>query len=413
MITREGLHKSAGYDIMGEKTGVRKLITNAVISTVENAGKWFAICKRMHPDQHDIMSIENNQGQTIGQFLAGEYSESMYRVGIYKYLLAEFLCYYEAPTIIHSRDEYATRASYNKFLATSNIRVIAAWLGISEEDALKEYGYRVNDALLDSDSIDFPYVKLYTSKDGQRKVTKPRKDLDLSIAGTRVIPLFALKVGVDSLYKLASQDFYDVTFLKDGGSKRTVNITFSLPKLREVYKDEGRLRDQWELQYDGNFLESKNLERGYIRVIEVGTNLANGATRSINYARIIGFKQAEPDLTYINIDLDSVVETFKSYVEGSTINTDDIVAMLDMFEVGKERKYAGKLITNNRELINWVDSEVMLESTPFIKKLALFMIGNPQWFDGYTGEEKVFSGSTSKNISIGDLLDDIDDLDLM
>ena len=412
MINRVGLHRFESTDIFGNLSGVRKVITNAVKGTVSN-GNWFAFCKKMSDSQVDIMSIKNSDGVSFGTFLANEYSESMYRIGVYKYLMVEFLCYYEAPTVIRMRDTNAAKSSYNKAIVTSNISVIAEWLGVSIDEARAKYGYRVDDALLDNDSVDFPYVKLYTAKDGTRKVTNPRKDLDLSIAGTRVIPMFALKEGVDALFELASQDFYDVDFLKDGGASRTINITFNLGKLRSVYQDEGKLREQYAQQYKGEFMESKNLERGYIRVIEVGTNIDNGATRSINYARITGFRKAAPDLTYLNIDLESVVDTFKECLEGSKYNVSEIVEMLDMFNVGDDRNYGGKPIKNMMELINWVDSKAMLLSTPFIKQLSLFMIGNPQWFDGYTGKRKVYTGDTGSSSGEGFDIGDIDDLDLI
>lgn len=413
MIERSGINASKGYDIFGEKTPVRNIITKAVHNVVDSKNKWFAFCKKMDSGQEDIMLLQNNEGTTLGVLLAEQYSESMHRVAIYKYLLAEYLCYYEAPTIIKGRDSYASRASYNKFLATSNIRVIAEWLGVSEEDAKREYAYRVNDAQLDIDDVNFPYVKLYTAKTGEHKITKPRKDLDLSIAGTRVIPLFALKEGVDCLYNKASSDFYTVDFIKDGGARRSINITFSIAKLREIYKDEGKLLDQWDMQYKGDFMEQKNLERGYIRVIEVGTNLENGATRSINYARIIGFRKEEPDLTYLLIDLDGVLDTFKSCMSNSSVNVSDVVEMLDSFEVGEDRKYAGKNIVSTTDLINWADAQAMILSTPFIKQLALFMIANSEWFNGYTGETKVYTGESKENSSIGEIFDDFDDLDII
>lgn len=63
--------------------------------------------------------------------------------------------------------------------------------------------------------------------------------------------------------------------------------------------------------------------------------------------------------------------------------------MLNLFGVGTTRMHNGKVISSYPELESWVDSQEVLLSTPFIKQLALFMMGNPQWFDGYTGEEVV------------------------
>ena len=42
-------------------------------------------------------------------------------------------------------------------------------------------------------------------------------------------------------------------------------------------------------------------------------------------------------------------------------------------------------------------SEVLL-STVFLRQLSLFMIGNPQWFGGYTGEKKNVYTSTAADL---------------
>ena len=232
-----------------------------------------------------------------------------------------------------------------------------------------------------------PYLKLYVTKDGVRKVTKPRKDLDLSEKGVRVVPVFALKKGIELLFKKASRDFYDVTFVKDSGQIRTVNICFNFNKLNEVYSDKGKLMEQFGQQYQGDFMNVKTLERGYIRVIEVGTSLNSGATRSINFARIIGIKQNEPDTTFINTDLGLVLDAFVRGINSVNVNVRDIVEMLEVFNVGQSRKVAGREIANVQDLEDWARAQEMLLSTPFTKQLALFMMGNPQWFNGYTGDD--------------------------
>lgn len=386
-MNRTGLSSLVGEpDVFGVKSAFRCLVNKAVEQVVSQ-GKWFTFCKKISEEQVDLAAQKNNAGKTLGQFMAEEYDNSVYRIGVYKYLLRDFLCYYEAPTVVHLRDQAGMKESYNKNLITSNLYVVAEWLGISIEEAESQYGSRLFRANYNDDDDTFQYVKLYSDKQGNHKVTKPRKDLDLSIRGSRVVPLFALKTGVDKIYEMANHDFYDVHFLKDAGSKRVVNVCFNIQKLREVYKDDGLLIDMYQSQFDGNFLGLKTLERGYIRIIEVGTNIKSNPLRSINFARIYKIEKENPDLTFLNVDLDSVVDTFKNsllYLRG--VSVEDIVESLDMFEVGTERKYGGKPIKTVSDLEGWVDTNVMLLSTPFIKQLALFMMGNPQWFNNYTGE---------------------------
>lgn len=417
-MERVGLSKvrpvdGAEYDIFGMHTIFREIATNAVKGTVKG-GKWFAFGKRISDKQVDIATIKNNKGESIGSFMASDYSESMYRVGVYKYLLRDFLCYYEAPTVVRMRDQAGVRESYSKSLVTSNLYVIAEWLGISYEEADAKYGMRLGRVELDDDIELFQYVKLSVDKTGARKVTNPRKDLDLSVAGTRVVPVFALKAGVDMLFEMASEDFYTVDFVKDSGSPRSINICFDISKLRTVYTDEGPLLDMYESQYKGEFLELKTMERGYIRVIEVGTNIKSNPLRSINFARITEIRREDPDLTFLNIDLDTVHDTFLDGINAKGVNIEEVVASLEMFQLGKDRKYGGRDIKTVSDLEGWFEANTMLLSTPFTKSMALFMIACPQWFGGYDGQSKVSSSVAGDYSSAPiDVEIDDDDFDIM
>lgn len=369
-----------------------RVFTNRLVEICVNKDKWFGFCTRVSKDQVDLMAMTIDAGRGFPSKLSAqatiEYPECTYRAAVYKYLLREFMCYYEAPTVYRNNVTGGFNDSYNKFIATANLYVVAAWLGISYEEARMSYGSRLSGIEDFSEESGLcPYLKLYITKDGVRKVTKPRKDLDLSEKGVRVVPVFALKKGIELLFKKASQDFYDVTFVKDSGQTRTVNICFNFNKLNEVYSDKGKLMEQFGQQYQGDFMNVKTLERGYIRVIEVGTSLNSGATRSINFARIIGIKQNEPDTTFINTDLGLVLDTFIRCVNSVNVNVRDIVEMLEVFNVGQSRKVAGREIATVQDLEDWARAQEMLLSTPFTKQLALFMMGNPQWFNGYTGDD--------------------------
>ena len=207
---------------------------------------------------------------------------------------------------------------------------------------------------------------------------------------------------------MCSEDFYDVEFVKDSGQVRKMNICFDYSKLCSVYTDKGALSEQYGEQYSGDFLNVSSLNRGYIRVIEVGTNLKNRALRSINFARILGYSKAQPDLTFIDIDLDTVKNTFLYKASEGGINYKEFVDMLDVFEVGTTREYNGKRVSSYMELESWVESQEILLSTPFIKQLALFMIGNPLWYPGYPKNSDI----SSKDFDLSDLSEDDFDFEL-
>ena len=374
-------------DMLGEYTPFRKIVSK-VIPSIVTSGKWFGFCKRIDDAQVDIFSLENDQGEKMGRLIYNIIdSEDSYRTTLYRYLLHDYLCYCEIPTVIRQKDVQGVRDSYDKSLVTSNINVVAHWLDISVSDAKALYGARLEDLDFDRDDGMFPYVKLTVAKDGTRKVTRPRKDIDLSVSGIRVIPMFALSKGVEVLYKMCSKDFYDVSFLKDSGQRRVINICFDYDKLCSVYSDKGKLSEYYEEQFTGDYENSSSFHRGYIRAIEVGTSLSSFPVRSINVARIVGIEKKEPDLTFINICLDTVKSSFLNMLSSKNVNYKELSDMLEIFQVGSSRQYNGREIGSYADLESWVEAQELLLSTPFIKQLALFMIGNPQWFAGYTGEE--------------------------
>ena len=375
------------YDLLGEKTYLRGICEGLVKNTVMD-GSWFTFCTKADKDRLDILSIKNDKGDKLGSLIASEYEFCSYRTAIYKYLLRDFMCYYECPIVKRDYNATGVKNSFNKYLITSNIHVVALWLGISVEDAEAQYGARlfgVDD--LENDDDLFPYLKLYETKDHIRKITKPRKDIDLSESGTRIIPIFALKAGVDILHQLLQEDTYNVEFCKDSGQVRTINTTFNLDKIREVYEDDYINLYKEEL-YKGNFINNPTLERGYIRVFEMGSSIYDNPLRAINYARIVSFEKAEPDLAYIYVDIDSVVDTFKDYLYASEIDVKELVDMLDVFEVGTTRSINNLRLMSLVDIETWVETQQVLLSTVFLRQLSLFMLGNPQWFKGYTGAPK-------------------------
>lgn len=394
MKVREGLSKKIDeHDLLGESTSFRKICSKFVKNVVEQ-GKWFTFCTKIDAQQIDIMGIKNNEGVSLGSMVRDVYPEMQYRPAIYKYLLSEFLCYYEAPLVIKEKNTNGWKNSFDKSLVTSNINVLAEWMGITYEEADAEYGGKLQ-FYDEDDTNDVPYYKLYTTKEGVRKVTKTRKDLDVSQSGARIIPLFALKEGVDVLYKYLLEDTYNVTFCKDSSQKRDMNVTFNIEKIKEVYSDQNYITGAVNAWYEGDFLENPNMERGYIRVFEMGSSIYDSPTRSINYARITGFYKAEPDLTYMNIDLDSVMQVFINTVKGNVEinkNIQEFVDALEVFDVGTTRRVNNLDITSVQSLIVWAEGQMVLLSTVFLRSLALFMLGNPQWFEGYTGEPTTTSG---------------------
>lgn len=387
------------FDVYGAKTFFREITSSLVKKTV-NAGKWFSFCTRIDKRQYDVMSFKNEEGQSLGSFTSEIYPETVYRSAIYKYLLRDYMCYYESPTKVRygSKDDgVAFKSSYDKFIATSNVYVVAEWLGIDVCDAQAIYGSRLDECYEDNGCDMFPYVKLYMASDGTHKVSKPRKDLDLSLAGTRVIPMYALEIGVGILYSYLSKDFYRVDFYKDSGQFRNMNVTFNIDRLRSIYNDGENFRVAVEGMYSGDFLENRSLDRGNISVFEAGASKYNVPLRKINYARIVSFEREDPELTFVNIDLEDTINVFRKYSTYLYNKVDVVIESFKDYWTGDITVFGRKPKTME-EFTSWVEDRYNLVGTVFQQHLALFMLGNPQWFGGYTGEPNVITTSMGENL---------------
>lgn len=393
-------------DMLGVLNGFRKL-SEMYIQQLVDEGKWFTVCHKIDSKQEDIMKIENGKDCTLGRFIADTFEEGGYRTSIYKYMLMNFLCYVEVPSMSFKTDTGKYGQTFDKMLATSNREVVASWLGVDVDDLPDRYKTRLYGVDIDDGDDEIPYIKLTESKEHVKKATCPKKNIDVSERGTRVIPLFMLKTGVDSLYKKMSEGVVKVSFLKDNGQVRDIFTTVNAEKVHEIYGDGDFYESAVDMMYNGDFLGNNSLARGYIRVPEIGGSRYDTATRSINYARIISIDyETEPDLSFIDIDLSTVLTGFQDGVQKYEKDAEEIVNMLEAFGIDggswkdsaeSKARFAKKDMFS---LITWSEERSLLFSTVFLREICLFMLANPQWFGDFTGQPKeTFSfGSGGNNI---------------
>lgn len=382
------------YDLLGVENGFRKLC-DLYIKQLVDEGKWFTICHKIHSKQEDIMQVQNAEGVKLGSYINDIFEEGSYRTSIYKYLLMNFLCYIEVPSTSFKTDTGGFKNTFNKLLVTSSVEVIAKWLNIPVEKVPSKYSDRVFGINMDDGEDFLPYVKLTESKEGVRKVSVPRFNIDVSERGTRVIPLFMLKSGVDALYSKMTDNIVKVSFLKDGGQLRDIFTTVNFSKIRDIYGGGSFFEDSINDSYKGDFLENKYLSKGYIKVPEIGGSRYDGPTRSISYSRIISIDyNEEPDLSFINIDLSTVLEGFNDGVSSHASQCSSIIDTLEAFgldvddwkdTVESRKKYNSKDISS---LLQWASEKSLMYSTVFLRELCLFMLSNPQWFKNFDGKPK-------------------------
>lgn len=188
--------------------------------------------------------------------------------------------------------------------------------------------------------------------------------------------------------------------------------------MASLYKDSSFVSGMLSSSYDGDFLGSSVISRGYIRVPEVGSSVYDGSgVRAISYTRIISIEYGvEPDMEFAKVDLAGVVFSFSVYL--SKLSDSEISQLVsamrvDGFDLSSMFLDDGKpkFLIDSFQLESWADLMNKTLSTLFQRSLHLFMVTNPRWFRGYTGERKGLTKDVeSTSLSSNTLLDDLDDL---
>lgn len=390
-------------DNFGEIDEYRGIITKIVRKLVKS-GKWFTFCGGGDKRQVDIASVEGSDGRSLGSVMGNlYYSQSGYRTSVFKYFLRSYMCYYEVPIVKKSYGADGMVSGYEKFVATSNIAVIAAWLDIPMEEAASKFEMHLEDSFFDVEYDEFPYVRLTVSKEGKHTIRKPRTPLDLSKRGTRVIPMFALNEGVSLLNRAWSQCVVRLTYIKDGGDERVLDVSTDLRLFNDIYGNSSYYFEVQEKNYDGDFLGNASVLNGFLRVAEVGGSKYDSALRALSFSRIIGIEyNVEPNLMYVNIELAGVIDYFKKYACGSLKKEKRLASDIHDFGLMTDKEYSS--IPNEMSLDTWVDLKNGSLGTTFVRSLAVFMLSDPIDFPNYTGEATEYSDVAN---SLG--LDDEDD----
>lgn len=405
-------------DLLGAKNPLRELL-EGYVSDLAKSGKGFTFGKKADSRQVDVLKLKDDNNVSLGEMLNSFYPEAMPNLASAKYFLRDFLCYVEVPTYHTERETGYKKASFNKFLATASLDVANYWVEGVLSETRSKYGKSVSafDDIPDED-YEVPILKLGSNKAG-RTITRPRSYLDLNKNGIRVVPVFALKAYVDTLTEVISQDVARVTFIKDNGTERVLDTSLSQDLLVDLYKDSSFVSNMIESSYDGDFLGSKVIDRGYIRVPEVGSSIYDGSgVRAISYSRVVGVEYGiEPDMEFARVDLDGVLFSFSRYI--SKLSLDEVGRVASAlsssgFDLSSLIDDEGnhKFQIDSYQLEGWADLMNKVLSTTFQRNLYLFMLTNPQWFEGYTGERQALSSDIELGaIGSTSLLDDLDELE--
>ena len=127
---------------------------------------------------------------------------------------------------------------------------------------------------------------------------------------------------VEGAKTVMQDNIVEFSFMKDNGTVRVLPTTLSEDILRQYYDNNNYIAimlagvDINTVQQGGMMLSSK-MNRGYIKVPEVGASIYDGTgVRSLNLARLLSARIVDKvDKSFINVDLNSVVANFGECID--------------------------------------------------------------------------------------------------
>ena len=305
------------------------------------------------------------------------------------YLLAMSLCYVEIDNPNYNPNvAYSQRVE--KFFATRNINI----LQLLCPDKVEERRSRLLtflgnvDEEYRSDSIRL--IKVTNTKTGY-SITQPKNPIKVG-KNVRVMPVFLLNSFLNHIEAQLMLGIMEFKYSKDDKSVRTLVSTLNPVIYNSYYNDAA---------YTQKVISGKVLKmnRGYIKIPELGlSRYDESGLRSLNLLRVISMRPVTSvDTHYIDVNINGIVPAFieglnRAYSAGTINKLYEKVLQTPCKVNGAQAWDALK---------NWVDTQVMLGTTVFLKKLHDLMLSSKEFFPNYTG--KVAAVNSVYSNGFGDL----------
>lgn len=330
------------------------------------------------------------------QNMLGDYPQITDKTVFIDYLLSVSVCYIEIPKYIKRGDSMAK--SYDKFIATKNMDLMADWVGKNTFEI--EGKYSVGSDAFDLVQNTVRLIKL-TTKQNENRLSKPRDAVytgDMS-----VLPLFMVNAFMDGVHEKLKSGIVRFVYAKDNGVVRELVSTCNRELLEKVYKESGFVDKMLSpvLNDDGTLCRKQ--DRGYVRLPEFGSSMYDETgVRAVNINRILACNEmavTDVDLSYINVDLDGVLDAFKEGLQRVYGSSPQEMKQFYMEVLGEEPADFGieTYLKCYEGIVQYVDTVSIAMTTQFNKALHKFMITHPQWYPYYTGMGKTVKKSYANN----------------
>lgn len=353
-------------------------------------------------DFNGIVDESRNLVEEIAEYRAGVLrdsgiytdltSSSKNKFLFFNYLMTISMCYVEIPKYV-TKNAMPTH-TYDKFFCTRNPNIMAAWMGISTSEAQTKYSSRITLNQCDLESGEIKLVKLNSTAKGNT-ITVPRSTF--SIENMVCIPVYMLYAFIEGFKPHLNDKLLKFSYLKDNDSVRDLVSTLDAELLNSIYHDTNFVSqmlsgvDINSVKQGGMVLSSK-MNRGYIKVPEVGSSIYDSTgCRSLNIARLLSIQEvhkSDIDLSYIKVDLDSVLTNFRESLEYAMLKfPDKLLSIHDALIQSENEKTVSSTDATYliSDMISYTERMATILSTTYLRSLHKFMISNPEWFPTYLG----------------------------
>lgn len=290
------------------------------------------------------------------------------------FLLKTSICYVE---VIDMADKV------QKFLMCSNLNILSYYGSVS----------RFSEADVAIGGSEIRGIKI-----NKTKLTRPRTPIDIEkVKGIRVVPLELLQTLAKRICSDLKTKMMSFKYEKDNGQIREMCSTLSSTKLHNYYG--------FEKVTEILAMTGETLSKGFLRVPELGASKYDSAVRSLNITKITEIAEVnEIDTSFINVDFDLIIPSFKNTVKKWSSNLDILKALADDLGIKYSNEVTSYMLSSTLE--NWVDLRRAMGSTMFLRTLHKYMLSRPILFEGYTGERTSLASNYSFNLGVGDSADE-------
>lgn len=341
----------------------------------------------LNPEKSLVEEIAEMRSESYrGSYLPIDLSlEMQQKMLFFDYLLSISVCYVEIPKYITK--DGMSMATYDKFLCTKNPSIMATWMGSSVNEMQAKYSPRIQLTGVNFIDCQLKLVKLNHTAKGN-SITVPRAIY--SVERMVCIPMYMMYAFVEGAKTVMQDNIVEFSFMKDNGTVRVLPTTLSEDILRQYYDNNNYIAimlagvDINTVQQGGMMLSSK-MNRGYIKVPEVGASIYDGTgVRSLNLARLLSARIVDKvDKSFINVDLNSVVANFGECIDYLLkTNISEVKGCYKLVTGEDSDEQPAVLVSKMKQ---YVESRSVLLSTTFHRSLHMFLVEHPEWFPMYTG----------------------------